>query len=134
MTPTPAETSESRPAELFQEEIAHLRSASAWARFIAVAGFIVAGVFGLALGLLVAANDRFGISSTVMLMWVVSIVLVAATAHQLLAYSRDVRSFVAHDGLALPRAFRSLRHVFALMCLYVLLTVASEVLGLLGAW
>jgi len=129
-----SETPESRPAELFQEEIAHLRSASAWARFIAVAGFIVAGLFGLALGLIGAANDQLGITSKVILMWVVSIVLIAATAHQLLGYSRDIRSFVAHDGPALTRAFRSLRHAFGLMCLYILLTVAGEVLGLLGMW
>jgi len=129
-----SETPESRPAELFQEEVARLRSASAWARFIAVAGFIVAGLFGLALGLLIAGSDQFGISNTVILMWVVSIALIAATAHQLLGYSRDVRSFVAHDGPALTRAFRSLRHVLGLMCLYVLLTVAGEVLSLFGMW
>jgi Na+/melibiose symporter-like transporter len=134
MTPPATETSESPPAELFQDEVAQLRSASAWARFIAVAGFIVAGVFGLALGLIGAANDQLGITSKVILTWVVSIVLIAATAHQLLGYSREVRSFVAHDEPALTRAFRCLRRVVGLMCLYLLLTVGGEVLGMLGGW
>jgi hypothetical protein len=129
-----SETPESRPAELFEEEIGQLRSASGWARFIAVAGFIVAGVFGLALGLGAAASDQLGITSTVILMWIVGVVFIGAAAQQLFGYSRNVRSFLAGDGPALPRAFRSLRHVFALTCLYMVLTVAMEGLRLLGAW
>jgi len=129
-----SETPASPPAALFEDEIAQLRSASGWARFIAVAGFIVASVFGLALGLVVAASDQMGITSIVILMWIFGVVFIGATAQQLFAYSRGVRSFLAGDGPALPRAFRNLRHVFALTCLYMALTVAMEGLRLLGSW
>lgn len=132
MTSSMSDTPESRPAELFQEEIAHLRSASGWTRFIGVGGFVAAGVLGLAMGLVAAAGNRFGVTLTATLTGILSVLLMAGAAHQLLGYSRDVRSFLANDGPALPRAFRSLRHFFTLTSLYLALTVAAEMLNLLG--
>jgi len=132
MTLPTTETLGSRPAEYSASEIAHLQSASNWARLTGVVGFVIIGASGLVLGVLIAARNRFGITLPAILINVVTTVVTAGVAKQLLAYSRDVRAFLAQDAPALARAFRSLRYYFKLAVLYLAFSIVTEMLTVLG--
>jgi hypothetical protein len=132
MTLPTTETPGSRPAEYSAYELALLRSASNWARLTGIVGFVIIGASGLAIGLLIAARERFGITLSAILIDVVTTVVTAGVAKQLLAYSREVRAFLAQDAPALARAFASLRYYFKLAVLYLAFSVVTEVLTVVG--
>ena len=119
-----------KPVELSGSEIQQLRNASGWARFLGIAGFIITGAFALGLiAIVVKMRGRLSIGNK----WgVISLGVTGAAAALLWLYGRDVLAFFKRGEPSLTQAFRKLRLFFKLWTIYVALSMATDVLALLG--
>jgi hypothetical protein len=133
MSAPPDLTGTGAPIELFGDDVAHLRGAAGWARFLGVVSFALTGLLGLGsiaavvwrrLPIAKAVSDDIGMLA--------SLGSFIAAAVLMLAYDRKVRSFLAHGDPALAQAFRSLRRLFQLWTLYTAFEILMTILSLLG--
>ena len=139
MMPPPSTTGEAQPqpVELSGPAIQHLRDASRWTRFLAIALFIATGALALAIvGIIVAARGAIppgtiGVTRTI-IPAVISLASTSTAATLLWLYGRDVVAFFKRGEPSLTQAFRKLRLFFKLWTLYVVLSIATDILALLG--
>jgi len=127
---TTGEAQPPQPVELSGTQIQQLRNASGWARFLAIAGFIVTGV--LALGLIAIVVKMRGRLSIGNKSTVIGLGVTGAAATLLWLYGRDVRAFFGRGEPSLTPAFRRLRVFFKVWAIYVGLSTAMDVAALLG--
>jgi len=123
----------SAPAELTDQEIAQLRSAAGWARFVAVVGFILSAVaaFIFVAFKITGTGGEFG-STTFALYFAITVIGVAVAAALILGYGQNVLAFFRHGDPALAQAFRRLRLFFTLWTLIGAIDILFEVVSLLG--
>ncbi len=106
------------PPELSSEDCERLRVAAGWARFAAIAGFVVSLLLALVMvatlrRLMPVAQTAYSIATTV-----VTTAAVGGAAGLVWAFARNVTLFFAEGEPALARAFRRLRHFFVLWTLF----------------
>jgi hypothetical protein len=126
----------SQPVELSGPQIQQLRDTSGWARFLAIALFIVAGALGLAfVGIFVktrGASPVENISVPNLIPAVISLGVTGAAAALLWLYGRAVLAFFRQGEPSLAQAFRKLRIFFKLWTIFVVLGIVTDVVELLG--
>ena len=137
-TPAGSEPAPSTPVELSAHQIERLQRASAWARFLGVAGFVVTALIALAIVVLTFSPLMHtpGIGNVTRAVTLVPLVLMlagaAAGSMLIWNYGRYIASFLVHGEPSLPRAFRNLRHFFELWTLLLGLTTTAKIVTLLG--
>ena len=139
MMPPPTTMGEgqpSQPVELSGPQIQLLRDTSGWARFLAIALFIVTGALGLAfVGIFVqtrGAGTVANISVPNIIPAVISLGVTGAAAVLLWLYGRAVLAFFRQGEPSLAQAFRKLRVFFKLWTIFVVLGIVTDVVELLG--
>jgi hypothetical protein len=138
MMPPPTTMGEgqpSQPVELSGPQIQQLRDTSGWARFLAIALFIVTGALGLAfVGIFLKMRGASPVAISVpnIIPAVISMGVTGTAAALLWLYGRAVLAFFRQGEPSLAQAFRKLRVFFKLWTIFVVLSIVTDVVELVG--
>ena len=138
------ETARAQPAVTLSEEtVQQLQAVAVWARFLAVSGFVLSGLFVIAGVIAFSSFLRAtgglsrggGVSVVLYGSLAVSLLSFAAGSALLWGYGRNVSAFFRRGEPALARAFRGWRYFLIVWTVEaafsVVISVASTVLKLL---
>jgi hypothetical protein len=128
------------PVRLSNETVTRLRQASAWSRFVAIVGFVLSGLLGLALlatgavTLIEPARVEVEDGDLVLVFVPLALLLVAALGGAALVwdYGRGVSQFFTQGEPSLTRGFKSLRHLFTLSTILMALTSLLTLISAIG--